>query len=280
MTPDEIEARTAARMKWLKDNLSPDEWAQVVGAKLPVEPLQEVMSTADRRHCLICGTYWSLEGEDTPRDCPDCQERGTAESNEEGCSDTCRRNICPDDPDGLHHSACGCDDVDPINPNIPAEDVVGIAHRWFDQVINTCGGEYVEQVHDEYERLCSVISAQPVVKGLQPRAEAVAAFFRTIADADASPLIPEGMDEDPCGGTGVVECWNPGGPCSSEQRASGCELCGPCRACATSSPTPRPAAPDDHGLDDERDDAWWYGPDTEPDEVQAPDATAGDGRAA
>lgn len=24
---------------------------------------------------------------------------------------------CPDDPDGLHHSGCGCDDVDPINPN-------------------------------------------------------------------------------------------------------------------------------------------------------------------
>jgi hypothetical protein len=24
---------------------------------------------------------------------------------------------CPDDPDGLHHSGCGCPDVDPINPN-------------------------------------------------------------------------------------------------------------------------------------------------------------------
>lgn len=24
--------------------------------------------------------------------------------------------VCPDDPDGLHHSGCGCDDVDPLNP--------------------------------------------------------------------------------------------------------------------------------------------------------------------
>jgi hypothetical protein len=23
---------------------------------------------------------------------------------------------CPDDPDGLHHSGCGCPDVDPLNP--------------------------------------------------------------------------------------------------------------------------------------------------------------------
>lgn len=25
-------------------------------------------------------------------------------------------DVCPDDPDGLHHSGCGCDDVDPLNP--------------------------------------------------------------------------------------------------------------------------------------------------------------------
>lgn len=24
---------------------------------------------------------------------------------------------CPDDPDGLHHAGCGCEDVDPLNPN-------------------------------------------------------------------------------------------------------------------------------------------------------------------
>lgn len=29
MTPEEIESRTAARMKWLKENLIPEEWAQV-----------------------------------------------------------------------------------------------------------------------------------------------------------------------------------------------------------------------------------------------------------
>lgn len=28
-----------------------------------------------------------------------------------------RDDFCPDDPDGLHHSGCGCPDVDPINPN-------------------------------------------------------------------------------------------------------------------------------------------------------------------
>lgn len=38
-------------------------------------------------------------------------------------------------------------------------------------------------------------------------------------------------DDDPCDGTGIVECWSPGGPCPPEQIATGCELCGPCQTC-------------------------------------------------
>lgn len=34
------------------------------------------MNTVDRRHCLICGTWWAIKDEDTPRECPTCQERG------------------------------------------------------------------------------------------------------------------------------------------------------------------------------------------------------------
>lgn len=26
-------------------------------------------------------------------------------------------DACPDDPDGLHHAGCGCEDVDPVDPN-------------------------------------------------------------------------------------------------------------------------------------------------------------------
>lgn len=36
-------------------------------------------------------------------------------------------------------------------------------------------------------------------------------------------------DEDPCGGTGWVACWGPGGPCPPGVTV--CETCGPCRTC-------------------------------------------------
>lgn len=38
-------------------------------------------------------------------------------------------------------------------------------------------------------------------------------------------------DDDPCDGTGIVECWSPGGPCPPERIATGCECCGPCQTC-------------------------------------------------
>ena len=37
-------------------------------------------------------------------------------------------------------------------------------------------------------------------------------------------------DEDPCGGTGTVECWSPGGPCETPNDPD-CECCGECLAC-------------------------------------------------
>lgn len=34
-----------------------------------------------------------------------------------------------------------------------------------------------------------------------------------------------------CNGSGKVECWSPGGPCSDEDKAKGCECCGQCNQC-------------------------------------------------
>ena len=34
-----------------------------------------------------------------------------------------------------------------------------------------------------------------------------------------------------CDGTRYVACWSPGGPCPPEDRALGCETCGPCATC-------------------------------------------------
>ncbi|ORL93424.1 hypothetical protein A5N78_04620 [Prescottella equi] len=44
--------------------------------------------------------------------------------------------------------------------------------------------------------------------------------------------VPDSEPEDPCGGTGTVECWNPGGLCTEKV----CELCGPCRTCDPNAP--------------------------------------------
>ncbi|NKT91771.1 hypothetical protein GS854_01640 [Rhodococcus hoagii] len=44
--------------------------------------------------------------------------------------------------------------------------------------------------------------------------------------------VPDSGPEDPCGGTGTVECWNPGGLCTEKV----CELCGPCRTCDPNAP--------------------------------------------
>lgn len=35
---------------------------------------------------------------------------------------------------------------------------------------------------------------------------------------------------EPCGGTGVVRCWSPGGPCPVPDEP-GCDTCGPCVEC-------------------------------------------------
>lgn len=68
-----------------------------------------------------------------------------------------------------------------------------------------------------------------------------------ITPAEAADLYRRGLaggldgdqptdDEDPCGGTGTVECWSPGGPCEVPNEP-GCETCGPCRTC---QPTDEP----------------------------------------
>ncbi|WP_175271494.1 hypothetical protein [Prescottella equi] len=44
--------------------------------------------------------------------------------------------------------------------------------------------------------------------------------------------VPDSEPEDPCGGTGTVECWNPGRLCTEKV----CELCGPCRTCDPNAP--------------------------------------------
>lgn len=36
---------------------------------------------------------------------------------------------------------------------------------------------------------------------------------------------------DACGGTGVVECWSPGGPCPVPPLDPSCQTCGPCSSC-------------------------------------------------
>jgi hypothetical protein len=50
--------------------------------------------------------------------------------------------------------------------------------------------------------------------------------------SDREPLWDgDYYDEDPCGGTGVVECWNPGGPCPVPNDPD-CDTCGRCFTCA------------------------------------------------
>ena len=41
-------------------------------------------------------------------------------------------SACPADPDGLHHSGCGCDGVDPINPNPKDSPAMSVRYEWFD----------------------------------------------------------------------------------------------------------------------------------------------------
>lgn len=55
-------------------------------------------------------------------------------------------------------------------------------------------------------------------------------------DLDA-PAVPadhhhgdHGTTCEQCQGAGVLECWDPGGPCP-EPNAPGCETCGPCSSC-------------------------------------------------
>lgn len=92
---------------------------------MPDDSTPPTQADLDARRLRSCVEAWpdAISGGYHPRCCrfpKSCSPHGYIEAIAAGnltFADLEDAPACPDDPDGLHHSGCGCDDVDPISPN-------------------------------------------------------------------------------------------------------------------------------------------------------------------